>query len=149
MEKTGKNKIAFDTSVLISAMIESHPAHNRCVTYLKQVYSGSMRGTISAHCLAEIYSVLTTLPLNPKVSPFEAEIILQKNIYAKFDIIALTVADYKNSIQRVAGLYQSGGILYDALHIEAAIKSKSSQLVTLNQKHFQKLAPANLQVLAV
>lgn len=142
-------KIAFDTSVLISAIIHSHPAHNRCAPYLKKVFLKSIIGTISSHCLAEIYSVLTMLPLIPKVTPMEADILLQKNIYPNFEIIPLSISDYKNSIQRVTNKYLSGGILYDSLHIESAIKSKASHLITMNGKDFIKLADNELKIIEV
>ncbi len=144
MEKT-----FFDTSVLVSAMVKSHPAHNRTYPYFERVFNGKEKGFISTHCIAELYAVLSVLPIKPKLSPIEAEKILQKNIYPKFEIMALTPKDYKNAVSTVTELHLSGGILYDALHIEAAIKCGAKKLITLNHNHFEKLSVDRIIILGV
>jgi predicted nucleic acid-binding protein len=139
----------FDTSVLVSAMVTSHPAHSRTFPYFEKVFQEKETGFISTHCIAEIYAVLSVLPIKPKLSPLEVEKILQKNIYPKFEIISLSPKDYKNAVNRVSGLHLSGGILYDALHIEAAMKSGAEKLITLNHDHFEKLAGGKIRVLGI
>lgn len=141
--------IFFDTSVLVSAMVTSHPAHNRTFAYFERVFREIDKGFISTHCIAELYAVLSVLPIKPRLSPLEVEKILQKNIYPKFEIIPLNAKDYQNAVRRVSDLHLSGGILYDSLHIETAIKSGAEKLITLNHTHFEKLARKEIQVFGI
>lgn len=139
----------FDTSVLVSAMVTSHSAHHRTFPYFERVFQKIDKGFISSHCVAELYAVLTVLPIKPKLSPLEVEKILEKNIYPNFEIIFLSPKDYKNAVRRVSELHLSGGILYDSLHIEAAVKSGAEKLITLNHIHFEKLAGKTIRVVGV
>jgi predicted nucleic acid-binding protein len=70
-------KILLDTSVLIAAMVEAHPAHDRALPWLKRVNRGPDHGFVAAHSLAEVYSILTTLPVQPKISPNDAHQLIQ------------------------------------------------------------------------
>ena len=63
----------FDTSVLVSAIVTSHPAHNRTFPYFERVFQKTDKGFISSHCVAELYALLTVLPIKPKLSPLEVE----------------------------------------------------------------------------
>ncbi len=56
-------KILFDTSVLVAAMIEPHPFHNSAFPWLKRVKSNEIEMLVASHTLAELYAVLTTLPV--------------------------------------------------------------------------------------
>jgi predicted nucleic acid-binding protein len=49
----------FDTSVLVSAALKAHPHNARALPVLEELLSRKYRGIISAHSLAEVYSVLT------------------------------------------------------------------------------------------
>ena len=63
--------------------------------------------------------------------------------------MALTPKDYKNAVSGVTELHLSGGILYDALHLEAAIKSGAKKLITLNHEHFERLSSGKIKILGV
>ncbi|MDX1960180.1 MAG: PIN domain-containing protein [Leptospiraceae bacterium] len=141
--------VFFDTTVLVSAMVTSHPAHHRTFPYFEKVFQEKEMGFISTHCIAELYAVLTVLPIKPKLFPLEVEKILQKNIYSKFEIISLSPKDYKNAVSRVSELHLSGGIFYDSLHIEAAIKSNAEKLITINHKHFEKISDKKIKILGI
>jgi len=58
-------KVLLDTSVLVAAMVESHPAHERSLSWLQRIKKGSDTGLVSAHTIAELYAILTTLPMKP------------------------------------------------------------------------------------
>jgi predicted nucleic acid-binding protein len=62
-------KVLFDTSVLIAALVVSHPQHAACFPRLKAAQSKQIQGFISTHTLAEAYSVLTRLPFSPASLP--------------------------------------------------------------------------------
>ena len=52
-------RILFDTSVLVAAMVESHPMHSRALPWLQQVRAGEPEDSffVAAHTLAELYAV--------------------------------------------------------------------------------------------
>jgi predicted nucleic acid-binding protein len=55
----------FDTSVLVAAMVEAHPNHTAALPWLQRAKPGLVTGLVAAHSLAELYAVLTTLPIQP------------------------------------------------------------------------------------
>ena len=71
-------KTLFDTSVLVAAVVEPHPMHVRALPWLQRAKAGEIDFFVASHTLAELYAVLTTLPLynnaaNPAVTaPVEA-----------------------------------------------------------------------------
>lgn len=54
-------RVLLDTSVLVAAMVEAHPAHERALPWLQRVEAGIDSGVVAAHSVAELYAVLTTL----------------------------------------------------------------------------------------
>ena len=62
-------KILLDTSVLVAAMVETHPAYEAAFPYLLRMKKGEENGFVAAHSLAESFSVLTRLPVRPRISP--------------------------------------------------------------------------------
>jgi predicted nucleic acid-binding protein len=62
-------KLLLDTSVLVAAMVETHPDHEVALPWLQQIKDGTHEGLLSTHALAELYAVLTRLPVRPKISP--------------------------------------------------------------------------------
>ena len=76
--------ILLDTSVLVAAMVESHPAHARALPWLQRVQDGTETGLVAAHSLAELYAILTTLPVQPHIPPTVARQLIQHNVLNKF-----------------------------------------------------------------
>jgi predicted nucleic acid-binding protein len=52
-------KVAFDTSVLVAALVATHRDHARALVWLRAVSSGAIEGVVSVHVLGEVWSVLT------------------------------------------------------------------------------------------
>lgn len=59
-------KTLFDTSVIVAGVVESHPMHARCLTWLQRAKSRAIECIVVSHSLAETYAVLTTLPVKPQ-----------------------------------------------------------------------------------
>ncbi|MGI8499564.1 MAG: type II toxin-antitoxin system VapC family toxin [Hassallia sp.] len=62
-------KVLFDTSVLVAAFEVSHPRYGVCLPWLQRVQVSEIDGYLSTHTFAELYSVLTRLPVRPPISP--------------------------------------------------------------------------------
>lgn len=134
-------KVFFDTSVLVAAFVPVHPRHERAFDRLRRARSGECRMLTSAHNLAEVYSVLTTLPLSPRISPAAAARIIRENLEAHAEIKPVTVADYREVVHHLGDAGLAGGIIYDALACRAAIQAGAEVILTLNPKDFRRLWP--------
>lgn len=134
-------KILLDTSILVAAMVEAHPFHEQGLIWLKRVTNGADEGVVAAHSLAELYSILTTLPVQPRISPDEARRLIQHNVIQKLDVITLGSQDYTQVIELLAEIGIIGGAIYDALILRAAAIAKVDLVVTLNERDFRRVYP--------
>lgn len=130
-------KALFDTSVLIAAFTTEHPKHAACLLYLQYVRSGQIDGYISAHCIAELYSVLTART-SPRILPADARNIMNTDL-SRFQVVDLNGSDYLSIIDRMVILELPGAVIYDALHAYAAYKTEADTIFTLNPRDFNRL----------
>lgn len=138
-------KILFDTSVIIAAMIEPHPMHSRAFPWLKRAKLREFDLFIARHTLAELYAVLTTLPIRPKITPGVTQQLIYNNIEKVARIVSLSPSDYSSVIKRMRDLELSGGIIYDALIAKAAQKSRVDRIVTFNIDDFKRVWPEGVK----
>jgi len=129
----------FDTSALVAVLIQIHPAHDRVMSWLRQAKIGTR--LIAAHSLAELYSILTTYPIRPRISPAAAQQMIDQSILSTFEIVQLSGVDYTTVIAYLARQGITGGATYDALILSAAVKAGADQIVTLNERHFRRIRP--------
>ena len=134
-------RILLDTSVLVAAMVEAHPAHERTLPWLQRVKTETDTGLVAAHSLAELYAILTTLPLQPRILPSVARQLIRHNVLDIFEVVALSDEDYATVIDHLSNLGIVGGATYDALILHAASKADANQVVTLNEKDFRRVYP--------
>lgn len=119
-------KILFDTSALIAAIIEIHPKHKSALTWLNRAKEKEFELIVSAHSLLEVYSVLTTASFKPLISPANAMRLINKSIIRHATIQALASKDYSDILKRIVQGGFRGGIVYDAIILKCAMKSKST-----------------------
>jgi predicted nucleic acid-binding protein len=134
--------IFFDTSTLVAAMVATHPAYDAAFPWLQRIQRPDDVGFVATHSLAELYAILTRLPVFPRISPTLAHQLIQQNVLDNCTIVALTQEDYQAVLRHLAENGLIGGITYDALLLYAAIKSRADQVVTLNAKDFRRIYPA-------
>ncbi len=85
--------VLFDTSVLVAALIVSHPQNSACFPRLKAAESKQIEGFISTHSLAETYSVMTRFPIQPRITPTQTQSIIT-DISQHLKIVLLLPDDY-------------------------------------------------------
>lgn len=141
-------KTLFDTSVIIAALVESHPMHDRAFPWLRQAKANEFEFVVAGHTLAELYAVLSTLPTKPRISPLVAHKLIHENIEVSAKIVSLTSVEYSTTIKRLSELGLVGDIVYDALIAKVAEKSKAERLLTLNIKHFKRVWPEGDSIIA-
>ncbi len=132
-------KILFDSSILIAAFVESHPKHKSALSSLMKAKNNEFDLLVSSHSILEIYSVLTSAPFKPRITPNIAKQLIDNNIKNIAKTIFLTDKDYFKVIERMSSSNFSGGIVYDAIIVECALKAKADEILTLNPKDFLKL----------
>lgn len=134
-------RVLFDTSVLVAALIVSHPQHSACFARLKAAESRQVRGFISTHSLAEIYSVITRFPIQPRIVPHQAQSMIA-DISQYLEVVPLLSNEYLAAIAQMVALNLSGGGIFDALIAQAALRVGVDILLTLNPTHFTRLGKA-------
>jgi predicted nucleic acid-binding protein len=134
-------KVLFDTSVLVAAIIQDHPMHARALPWLKRARAKEFSFLVSTHSLAELYSVLSTLPLKPRISPGTAWRLVHENVETIAKSISLDSADYAWIIKQLSDQGLSGGVVYDALIARTAQNARATHLLTLNAHDFKRLWP--------
>jgi len=139
-------KLFFDTSVLVAAMVANHPKHGLAFPWLQHA-KDEAPFYLAAHTIAEIYAVLTTLPIKPRISPGTAKRLIEENILALAQPVALDVAEYLAVVLRMADLRIMGGAVYDSLIAEAARKVSADRLLTFNVRDFLRVWPEGKEII--
>lgn len=130
--------VLFDSSVIIAALLPKHPNHAPCFIQLQAAELCQIRGYLSTHSLAEVYSVMTRMPSQPRMSPQEAQTLLVRCLQY-LEAVPLATADYRAAIAQMATLNLPGGGIFDALIAQAALKVEADKILTLNPNHFSRL----------
>jgi predicted nucleic acid-binding protein len=129
-------KAFFDTSVLVAAFYDEHEHHEPSFDlYSKQEKSSACT---AAHCLAEVYAVVTGMPGKDRASPDEAMLFLQ-SVRERLSLVTLDELEYLKVLEDAASAGISGGTVYDAVIAHCALKSEAQTIYTWNTKHFNRL----------
>lgn len=132
-------KVFFDTSVLVAACIESHSEHARSFHSLQNARNDGWEMVVSTHTLAELYAVLTRVPIRPRIAPTVARRIIKDNVESIAHIKSISTQRYKTVLDEMASRNLSGGIIYDALAAGVAASENVDVLLTLNRKDFLRV----------
>lgn len=134
-------RVFCDTSVLVAGCIRQHPHHARSANILTDIAEKRVEGFCGAHSLGEAFSALTNMPLQPRVTPTEAEVLIRNNIQNAFKLVTARAGFYAKAIHVCAAIGVFGGAVYDALLIECARSVQADRIYTFNHAHFLRLAP--------
>ena len=141
-------KAAIDTSVLVAAHLATHPSHGEAMDWMNAVAAGRAEGMVTLHALAEVWSVLTKLPIHPRIDPASARMVVGE-IATIAQVTALTHAMYFQALDRCVSQGARSGAVFDALHLIAAERAGADVVLTLNEKDFVRLAhPTGPRILA-
>jgi len=106
--------LALDTSVAVPLLVRTHRAHDSVVRW----WAGR-DVALSAHAVAETYSVLTRLPGDLRVAPADAARLLRARFVGHLQLRPRTAARLP---ELFAELGIAGGAVYDALVALAAVE---------------------------
>ena len=129
----------FDTSVLVAAFRGGHVHH---VPSIKRFAAADKKNSACGiHSLAELYAVMTALPVKPMIPPEQALLFVEE-VRHRLALVSLSEEEYFGTIQETSSRGVAGGRVYDALLLACAAKCKAQAIYTWNLKHYQSFAPA-------
>src|SRR5690348_15985461 len=102
----------YDASVLAAACHENNVFHQAALGVL--VKASLKDSYCAAYNMAEFYSVMSGLPLRPRVTP-EQVLLLVNNLGERLNLVTLTANEYRSTISSCAEAGLPGGIVCDAL----------------------------------
>jgi predicted nucleic acid-binding protein len=138
--------LLYDTSILIAAFCSWHQAHRPSLNHWLGMLDSDEDVLVAAHSLVECYSVLTRLPTPHRLSCSASFQLVQANL-AERNLVSLAPEQYLETLADCERQQVGGGTVYDALIVKAAVVGGASSIVTLNARHFQRLAPSSVSVI--
>ncbi len=129
--------IFLDTSVLVAVFYGNHPRHDACM----EIFRGAVPANAACglHSIAELYAVVTRLPVRPAIGP-EQVLLFLESLRQHVSLISLDAEDYVDVLARAADAGVTGGKIYDALLLACARKIDAEAVYTLNARDFRGLA---------
>jgi len=132
----------------VAAFVNAHPRHANCLPWLQKVKKKEIEGIISVHSLIEIYSILTKLPLSPRINPALALNLIKENILEDFELVTYGKKDYINLLNELSSGNIAGGASYDGLILSAAKKVTADKILTLNVNDFIRVCPQLVRIIS-
>ena len=134
-------KLLLDTSVLVPAFTRGLPRHRTALACYRDSVATGNELCVAAHSLAEVYAVLTRLPVRPRITGGVARRMIRDNLSSMARIVTLSARDHESVLDRMADLGLTGGSVCDALIVQAARKARADRLLTLNGAHIARVWP--------
>jgi predicted nucleic acid-binding protein len=88
------------------------------------------------HCCLEFFSVATRLPPEFRITPADACLLLDQEVFARFAVHDLPESARVAMLQAAARDGVAGGRIYDTHIAETARAAGSTVIVTDNRRHF-------------
>jgi predicted nucleic acid-binding protein len=135
-----------DSSVVVAALTAAHPHHQIACDLLVPALE---RDQILLHSrvLMESYSVLTRIPTQDRLPPKRAAELLAENFRNVATVIRPDADQSWQLLARLAERQISGGTAYDAEIALETARAGATRLLTLNVRHFLRVAPPELEIL--
>lgn len=131
-------KAFLDTSVLVASFYGGHEHHDPSIELFLRYRKSDV--CCAVHSLAEVYACLTGMPGKNRATPGEALLFLG-NVRDRLSLVALSEAEYFETVEASAGAGVTGGGIYDAVLAHCALKAGARTIYTWNVKHFKRLGP--------
>ncbi len=129
-----------DTSVVVAALVESHPSHTIASAWLRRAESGEIDGVVSSHTLSEAYKVLTGMNRRPRYTSSQVMEIITDRILPFFKVVTLDADEHIAAMKQLVRLDIIGGTIYDGLIAYTAFNANAEQIVTFNERHFVRVS---------
>jgi predicted nucleic acid-binding protein len=139
--------VFLDTSVLLAGLVDFGPQSAPAQSVMHGVAEQRIEGAATAwHCCLEFFSVATRLPPEFRLSPDDAIVLLQEEVFGRMAVHDLPPADRLPLLKSAARDATIGGRIYDAHIADVARSAGATVVVTDNRKHFLSALRHGLRV---
>jgi predicted nucleic acid-binding protein len=129
--------VFFDTSVLLAGLVDFGPQSAPAQSLMHAVAEKRLESAATAwHCCLEFFSVATRLPPEFRLSPAEASLLLQDEVFARITVQDLPERDRLPMLQAAGRDGVAGGRIYDTHIAEVARAIGAKVVITDNRRHF-------------
>lgn len=138
---------AFDTSVIVAALMSWHEFHEPARRALSKALRGETEVIVPIPVLFECYAVMTRLPPPNRLAPSVVLQLLDGTFRGNVRLVALPPDDRAWLVlEHLAAANTAGGSTYDA-HIAACARAGGASVIyTYNPRHFESYADEELKV---
>lgn len=90
---------------------------------------------------------MTRLPVPHRLDADVALTLLEKTFKESVQVVNLPAEEHWNLLRDLRDRGVSGGAVYDADIIECSRRAGADKILTLNRRHFERLAPKGMTVI--
>ena len=130
--------VYFDTSALLPVLLNRHQNHQLATQLLQRCIKGAHSIITVTHTYGELYRHLTRNVPPFELSPARAQYVLLE-VLPKIVRFTADAAAYPSAVRRCGQLDLRSSIVYDAVHLQAAVTGGAQVLYTDNTKDFRRL----------
>ena len=129
--------VFLDTSVLLAGLIDFGPQSAPAQSIMHAIAEKHVTPASTAwHCCLEFFSVATRLPAEYRLSPADATLLLNEEVFARMSVHDLPVDGRVPMLRAAARDGIAGGRIYDSHITEVARAAGATVVVTDNRRHF-------------
>jgi len=129
--------VFLDTSVLLAGLIDFGPQSAPAQSVMHAVAEQRIQSAATAwHCCLEFFSVATRLPPEFRITPSDACLLLDQEVFARFAVHDLPHTARLGMLQAAARDGVAGGRIYDTHIAETARAAGATVIVSDNRRHF-------------
>jgi predicted nucleic acid-binding protein len=129
--------VFLDTSVLLAGLIDFGPQSAPAQSLMHAVAEKRVTTAATAwHCCLEFYSVATRLPPEFRLSPADATMLIEEEVFARMAVQDLPASERLPMLRAAARDGIAGGRIYDSHIAEIARAAGAAVVVTDNRRHF-------------
>lgn len=142
-------RVAFDTSVLVPALLAAHEHHAAAHQLLQSTLDEKDGVVVPVTVMFETYAVLTRLPAPWRLDGATAERVLHGTLAHRATLA--TTPDDGAVWSTIRGLAQArlvGSVAHDAHVVACARAAGAEELATLNRRDFERLDLGDLRLVA-
>jgi predicted nucleic acid-binding protein len=139
--------VFLDTSVILAGLVDFGPQSAPAQSLMHAVAEKRITDAATAwHCCLEFYSVATRLPPEFRVSPTDAVMLLEQEVFARMSVHDLPALNRLPMLRAAAHDAVAGGRIYDSHIADVARAAGARVVVTDNRRHFVSALRYDLRV---
>ncbi len=129
--------VFLDTSVLLAGLVDFGPQSAPAQSVMHAVAEKRLGEVGTAwHCCLEFFSVATRLPAEFRLTPADAALLLQEEVFSRLTVHDLPVGIRGTMLHAAGRDGVAGGRIYDSHIAEVARAAGATVVITDNRRHF-------------